>query len=138
MERPPNVYRRRRLRRRVAVGLLVLMTVVAAGAYAYWQDTRFPARSMRVAGLPVELRVQDGVRADELGTIRRGLRLTDRFMARALARTVHNHVEARVARSNGCRPFQAAGEAIVGEADRGFLCVDTASPAWQWLMLKDR
>ena len=114
------------------------MTVAAAGAYAYWQDVRFPAHSMRVAGLPIDLRVQDGVRPDELAAIRRGLRVTDRFMTRVLGRKVHRHVEARVARSNGCQPFQSPGEAIVGEADRGFLCVDTASPAWQWLMLKDR
>jgi hypothetical protein len=26
----------------------------------------------------------------------------------------------------------------VGEAEKGFLCIDTASPAWRWLMLKDR
>jgi hypothetical protein len=114
------------------------MVLIAAGAYAYWQDTRFPARSMAVAGMPVELRVQNGVDASELRAIRRGLRLTDRFMARTLGHTVHGHVEARIARSNGCRPFQRAGEAIVGEAEKGFLCVDTASPAWRWLMLKDR
>src|SRR5438067_1873582 len=110
MAGPPNRYRRRRLWRRVALGLPVLMTLIAAGAYAYWQDTRFPAHSMRMAALPIELRVQDGVRPAELATIRRGLRLTDRFMDRALGRTVRDHVEARVARSNGCRPFQAAGE----------------------------
>jgi hypothetical protein len=138
MVSPPNLYRRRRLRRRVGLSVLALMAVLAAGAYAYWQDTRFPARSEPVAGMPVELRVQDGVDARELRVIRRGLRLTDRFMMHALGRTVHGHVEARIARSNGCRPFQQAGEAIVGEADKGFLCVDTASPAWRWLMLKDR
>jgi hypothetical protein len=138
MTRPPNRYRRRKLQRRVALGIAALMALIAAGAYSYWQDTRFPAHSARVAGLPVELRVQDGVTTVELGVIRRGLRLTDRFMRRALGRTVTGHVEARIARSNGCRPFQKAGEAIVGEAERGFLCIDTASPAWQWLMLKDR
>jgi hypothetical protein len=138
MVRPPNVYRRRKLRRRVAFSLLVVMAMLAAGAYAYWQDTRFPARSVPIAGMPVELRVQDGVDARELRVIRRGLRLTDRFMTRTLGRTVHGHVEARLARSNGCRPFQRAGEAIVGEAEEGFLCIDTASPAWRWLMLKDR
>jgi hypothetical protein len=91
-----------------------------------------------LAGTPVELRVQDHVSAPELRTIRTGLRLTERFMRVALGRGVAGHVEARVARSNGCRPFQAVGEALVGEAQRGFLCIDTASPAWQWLMLKDR
>lgn len=108
------------------------------GGFAYWQDTRFPARSEPVRGLPVELRVQDGVSAGELHAIRVGLRDTSSFMRAVLGRTVEGRVEARVARSNGCRPFQAAGEAIVGEAQAGFLCVDTASPAWKWLMLKDR
>jgi hypothetical protein len=113
------------------------MAPVAAAAYTYWEDTRFPARAETVAGIPVELRVQAGVDGPELRAIRRGLRLTNRFMASALGRTVERHVEARIARSNGCRPFQRGGEAIIGEADTGFLCIDTASPAWQWLMLKN-
>jgi hypothetical protein len=138
MARPPNRYRRRKLRRRVALALLALGAPIAIGGFAYWQDTRFPARSEPVAGMPVELRVQDGVGAGELRAIRRGLRLTDRFMRRALGRRVRGQVVARIARRNGCRPFQEAGEALVGEADRGFLCIDTASPAWQWLMLRDR
>jgi hypothetical protein len=114
------------------------MAPIAAGAYAYWHGTRFPAHSARVAGMPLELRIQDGVAPSELRAIRRGLRMTDRFMRSRLGSTVRGHVEARVAKSNGCRAFQKVGEAIVGEADRGFLCIDTASPAWQWLMLKDR
>src|SRR3954447_18269980 len=101
MRPPPNRYRRKRLRRRVALGLLALMVPIAAGGFSYWKDTRFPARSEPVAGMPVELRVQSGVNSSELRTIRRGLHLTDRFMARALRRTVKRHVEARVARSNG-------------------------------------
>jgi hypothetical protein len=120
------------------LGVLALALPVALGGFVYWQDTRFPARSERVAGTPVELRVQDGVSADELHAIRVGLRDTGRFMRGALGRTVERHVEARIARKNGCRPFQPAGEAIVGEAQAGFLCVDTASPAWRWLMLKNR
>ena len=138
MSGPPNLYRRRKQRFRIALVLLALAIPLAVGGFAYWQDTLFPARSERLRGMPVELRIQDGVSRDELRAIRTGLRITDRFMRSALGRTVHRHVEARVARSNGCRPFQAAGEAIVGEAQAGFLCVDTASPAWQWLMLKDR
>jgi hypothetical protein len=114
------------------------MALITAGAYAYWQDTRFPAHSAWVAGTPVELRIQDGVAPSELGAIRRGLRLTDRFMRVRLGSTVRGHVEARIAKSNGCRAFQTVGEAIVGEAEKGFLCIDTASPAWEWLMLKDR
>jgi hypothetical protein len=120
------------------MGFLALALPVALGGFAYWQDTRFPARSEAVRGMPVELRVQDGVSARELHAIRLGLRDTGRFMRRALGRTVERHVEARIARSNGCRPFEEAGDAVVGEAQAGFLCVDTASPAWKWMMLKDR
>jgi hypothetical protein len=138
MRAPPNRYRRKKVRRRVGLCLLALMIPIAAGGFSYWKDTRFPARSEAVAGMPVELRVQSGVSASDLHAIRRGLHLTDRYMTRALGRTVTRHVEARIARSNGCRAFQKAGEAIVGEADRGFLCIDTANPAWRWLMLKDR
>jgi hypothetical protein len=138
METPPTGYRRKRLRRRVALGFLVLLIPIAVGGFNYWRDLQFPARSVTVAGMPVELRVQSGVDQRELRAIRRGLHVTDRFMKRSLGRTVRRHVEARIARTDGCRPFQKAGEAIVGEADRGFLCIDTASPAWRWLMLKDR
>jgi len=138
VSRPPNRYRRRKLRRSVALGLLALATTVALGGFAYWRDTRFPARSEALAGLPVELRVQDGVSGRELRSIRTGLRLTDRFMRARLGRSVERQVEARIARSNGCRPFQSAGEAIVGEAQAGFMCVDTASPGWRWMLLKDR
>jgi hypothetical protein len=138
MVRPPNRYRRRKRRRLVALSLLIVMAPITAGAYAYWRDTRFPAHSAWVAGMPVELRIQDGVAPSELRAIRRGLRLTDRFMRIGFGSTVRGHVEARIAKSNGCRAFQKVGEAIVGEAERGFLCIDTASPAWQWLMLKDR
>ena len=138
MKRPPTPYRRRKLRRRAALSFVALAIPVGLGGFAYWQDTRFPARSEQMAGMQVELRVQDGVGTDELRAIRRGLRATRNFMAARLGRTVGGHVEARVARTDGCRPFQSGGEAIVGQADRGFLCIDTRSPAWRWLMLKDR
>jgi hypothetical protein len=138
MSRPPSAYRRRRRRRRFALGLLALALPVTLGGFAYWQDTRFPARSEPLSGTPVELRIQDGVSAGELHVIRVGLRHTGRFMRRALGQTVEHKVEARIARSNGCRPSHAAGEAIVGEGKAGFVCVDTASLAWRWMMLKDR
>ena len=122
----------------MALGLLALALAVAGTGFAYWRDTRFPARSEMLRGTPVELRVQDGVTRSELDAIRTGLRLTDRFMARTLGRTVRRHVEARIARSNGCRPSQKAGAAMIGEAKAGFMCMDTSSPAWQWMMLRDR
>src|SRR4051812_47745626 len=122
----------------VALGLLALGLVVGATGFAYWRDTRFPARSEPLPGTPVELRVQSGVTRPELRAIRSGLRLTDRYMRRTLGSGVARHVEARVAHSNGCHPFENAGEAVVGEGDAGFMCIDTSSPAWQWMMLRDR
>jgi hypothetical protein len=86
----------------------------------------------------VELRVQDGVSGVELRAIRDGLRFTDRYLARGLGRAVEGPVEARIARRNGCVPFQQRGEALVGEAEKGRLCIDTSSPAWRWLVVKDR
>lgn len=122
----------------MALGLLALVLLIGATGFAYWRDMRFPARSEPLQGTPVELRVQDGVTPPELRAIRSGIRLTDRFMRRTLGSSVTGHVEARIARSNGCRPFQKAGEAVVGEADTGFMCIDTSSPAWRWMVLRDR
>jgi hypothetical protein len=113
--------------------------VLLAGAgFVYWQNTRFPARSERLAGTPIVLRVQSGVKPEELRVIRAGLRSVHRYGARTLGWRVHGKVEARVARRDGCRPFQASGGSLVGDGGDHFLCVDTASPGWQWLMLKDR
>jgi hypothetical protein len=122
----------------VALGALALVLLIGATGFAYWRDTRFPARSEPLRGTPVVLRVQDGVTAPELHAIRTGVRLTARFMRRTLGSGVTGPVEARVARSNGCHPFQSAGEAVVGEAEAGFMCIDTSSPAWSWMMLRDR
>jgi hypothetical protein len=110
---------------------------VAGGAFAYWHDTRFPAHAERLGGVPVELLVQRGVHARELGAIKRGLRVEHRYMKRTFGRTVRGPVVARVAHGSGCHPFQASGGALVGEADDGFACIDTSSLGWQWLVLKD-
>jgi hypothetical protein len=116
---------------------LALVAVVGCCGFVYWRNTRFPARSERLAGTPIELRIQDGVSERELRAIRDGLRLVQRHASSSLGRSVRGPVEARVARSNGCRPFEAAGSASVGEAEEGFLCIDTASLGWQWLARKD-
>ena len=119
------------------------MLVVGLGAvgvvsgFAYWEQTRFPARSQSLPGTPIELRIQSGVKPRELRAIRMGLRAESRFMAMRLHRTVRRHVEARVARSNSCRPFQSAGESVMGEGDAGFLCINTANLAWQYLVRRD-
>jgi hypothetical protein len=118
----------------LALGLVAL---AACCGFAYWRNTRFPARSVHLSGTPIELRIQDGVSAHELRAIRGGLYLVQEHGWSALGRSVRGPVEARIARSNGCHPFEDAGGASVGEGKRGFICVDTASPAWQWLVRKD-
>src|SRR5919204_262888 len=72
MSRPPSEYRRRKRRRRIALGLLALALPLTLGGFAYWQDTRFPAHSESVRGLPVQRRVrsESGV-ASELRDRRR-------------------------------------------------------------------
>jgi hypothetical protein len=59
------------------------------------------------------------------------------YLARVFHRTVRRPVEGRIAHSSSCRALQESGGAPVGEAKQGFLCIDTASLSWQWLMLKD-
>jgi hypothetical protein len=134
---PPKQPRRRGVRR-PPVLIFLGLALLAGSGFAYWRDTRFPARSEDLAGTPIELRVQNGVKPRELRAVRDGLRLEHRYMAKTLGRTVRGPVEARVAHGSGCRPFQSAGGALIGEGDDGFLCVDTATLSWQWLMLKDR
>jgi hypothetical protein len=133
---PPNRGRRRQIRRALAF-VAVVFALFGATGFVFWKNTRFPARSERIAGIPVLLRVQDGVKPNELRAIRDGIRLTDRYMKRALGRTVHGPVEVRVARANGCHSWEPAGAGLVGEGQDGFVCVDTATPAWQWIIRKD-
>jgi hypothetical protein len=111
--------------------------VCGASGFSYWEETRFPARTVAAPGLPVELRVQDGVKRKELRAVIDGLRLVDRFMKRDLRRSVRRPVEVRVAHRDGCRPFQSSSSDSIGEADHGFLCVATANLHWQWLVEKD-
>jgi hypothetical protein len=131
---PPEVGRRRKLRHWHFVALSGLLLVAAYWGAWYWQQTRFPARTVALPGTPVELRVQKGVQPRELRAVRRGLLLADRFMRRDLGRTVQKPVEARVARSNGCRPFESPTDSLVGEADHGFLCVATRNLHWRYLI----
>jgi hypothetical protein len=112
--------------------------MLAAGSgFSYWQDTRFPAHSISLKRTPVELRVQDGVKPRELRAVSDGVRLVDRFMKKKLRRTVRRPVEARIARKNGCHPFESSSEGSIGEADDGFFCVATNNLHWQWLIDKD-
>lgn len=111
--------------------------MVAGGGFVYWQKTRFPARSAPLAGTPIVLRVQDGVGRRELRAISVGLRAANRYMTAQLSRPVHGPVEGRVAHKNSCRPFQAAGGALMGQGERGFLCIDTRSLSWRYLVQTD-
>jgi hypothetical protein len=134
---PPELGRRRKLRRWHLVALAGLLLLAAYGASWYWQHTRFPAQSVPLAGTPVELRVQKGVAPRELSAVTEGLRLSDRFMRKELGRTVEQPVEARVARADGCRPFESPTESLIAEADRGFLCVATRNLHWRYLIDSD-
>jgi hypothetical protein len=113
--------------------------VVIAGAsgLSYWEHTRFPAHSVALKRVPVELRVQDSVGRRDLRAIKEGLFTVDRFMRSKLGRTVTGPVEARVARNNGCRPYESPTEGSIGEADDGFFCIATKNLHWQWLIEKD-
>jgi hypothetical protein len=119
------------------VAAAVIVGVCLASGFSYWQQTRFPARTVALEGLPVQLRVQDGVERRELRAIKDGLRLADRFMQSELDRSIRGSVEARVARKNGCRPFQSPSNDSIGEADDHFLCVATGNLHWRWLVKKD-
>jgi hypothetical protein len=125
------------MRRSLAVIFAAVLLLLTAAGFAYWRDTRFPARAQPLIGTPVVLRVQDGVKPRELRAVRTGLRDAQRYMRKTFHRTVRGPVEARVARANSCRPLESSGGAMVGEATGGFLCIDTAALHWQWIVLKD-
>jgi hypothetical protein len=111
---------------------------MAAGTgFAQWHGDRFPARSQAVAGTPVELRIQKGVTAREVGAVRRGVVLVQRFMRRALGRTVRGPVEARIARPDRCRRTDSSDREVIGQGSAGFICVDTANVEWQVLINTD-
>jgi hypothetical protein len=135
---PPDTRRRRKLCRIWVLAAVCLVVVCVSAGFSYWQETRFPARSVALRGLPVELRVQDGVERRDLSAVTEGLRLVDHYMRAELRRTVRHSVQARVAHGNGCRPFESSSSDSVGEADHGFLCVATRNLHWQWLVKKDR
>jgi hypothetical protein len=114
------------------------IAVIAAGSgFSYWQHARFPAHSVAIEEIPVDLRVQDGVGRRDLRAVKEGLLLADRFMRRNLKRSVTGPVEARVARKNGCRPYESPTEGPIGEADDDFFCIATRNLHWQWLIQKD-
>jgi hypothetical protein len=134
---PPDPRRRRKLRRiRLAV-VIGLALVAAVSGFSYWQKTRFPAHTVALEQVPVELRVQDGVSRRDLRAVREGLQSTDRFMRKVLGVRVQGPVEARVAHGNGCRPFESPTEGSIGEADDGFFCIATRNLHWAWLVRKD-
>ena len=137
MPHPPEGRRRRKLRRGRLVIAVGIVALCAGTGFSYWQQLRFPAHTIRLDGMPVKLRVQQGVSHRELGIVTRGLRLEHGFMRTALGRTVHKPVEARVARRNDCRPFESSNSDSIGEAEAGFLCVSTRNLHWKWLLQTD-
>jgi len=118
--------------------IAVVAAVVAGSAFAYWSDDRFPARSAPLAGTPVELRIQDGVTARELRTVRVGIRLTDRYLRRSLHRGVRGPAQARIARRDRCGHSQSGERAVIGTGNPGFLCVDTSNVEWKAMLNEDR
>lgn len=120
------------------MAVVCLAAVCFWAGFSYWQETRFPARTVTLEGLPVELKVQDGVTRQDLSAVTQGLRVADSYMRSHLRRTVRHGVEARIAHRNGCRPFQSSNSDSIGEANTGFLCVATRNLHWQWLVKKDR
>ena len=119
------------------VAAAIVVVLLAGGLWA-WDQIRFPARTEALAGTPIELRVQDGIPAGELALLRDGLRAGDRYLDRRLGGGLRERVEARLARRDGCEPFQDPGAGATGVAKAGFLCVDTSSPGWRDAARRDR
>src|SRR5687767_9077493 len=139
MQHPPNRFRRTKRRRKRVMVMLACAVLLAAGtAFARWPGERFPARAQTIAGTPVELRVQAGVPARELGAVRDGVSVMDRFIERSLDRRVRGPVEARVACRDRCRHDESGERSLIGQASAGFLCVDTANIEWKVLVSTDR
>ena len=134
---PPNRWRRRRRRRTLLVLLAGVALVGAGTGVAHWQAGRFPARSEPIRGTPVDLRIQDGVTAREVRSVRRGVLLVQRFMRHTLGRVVLGPVEARVARPDRCRRTDSSDREVIGQGSDGFICVDTANVEWQLLINTD-
>lgn len=126
---------RRRVAKRAAIALVAL--VLCAAVAVWWTEFRFPARTERLSGPPVTLRVQDGVPSRELRAIRDGLQLGNRYMA-SLGAAPRRSIEARVARGDGCQPFMPAGRGSTAIAQGGFVCVDTLNPGWGWWFGRER
>ena len=115
--------------------LLAGLAVLAGGTgFAQWQAGRFPARSEPIRGTPVELRVQDGVTARELGAVRRRRRVVQRYLRRTLGRGVVGPVEVRVARPDPLPALRFERQEVIGEGGAGFVCVDTGNVEWKVLI----
>ena len=93
----------------------VARRALPAGGFSYWQETRFPARTVVLKGLPVQLRVQT-VERRELRAIKQAAPRRP-LHAKRVGSSIRRSVEARVAGKNGCRPFQSPSNDSIGEAD---------------------
>jgi hypothetical protein len=119
------------IRSRVLPALVVALLVVAA--WVWWTQVRFPARTERVPGVPeIALHVQDGVRADDLAAIRRGLVAQQRYLEDSGVGGVAHHVDVRIANGDGCHAFESSAGGSVGQTESGFVCLDLRAPAWAY------
>jgi hypothetical protein len=113
--------------------MLAGLFLLSVGGFAELQGARFPARSLPLPGTPVQLRVQDGVTAQELRAVAEGVRAVHRFLAMSLGQDVRGPVDGRIASEDSCKSSNS-GERLIGEGDHGYLCVDTSNPHWRWLI----
>jgi hypothetical protein len=120
---------------------MALAAVVVAGlgvAGWYWWQVRFPAREEALRGTPFTLRIQDGVSGREEGFVRRGLLVEQRYLRGRFGKGVAGPVEVRIADGRPCQAFtHPAGTGATGTAQDGFLCVDTRTPSWRTIRVRD-
>jgi hypothetical protein len=137
MAYPPRSRRTKRRRRATFAGTAAFICIVAA-AVSMLGGERFEGRSAPLAGTPVTLRVERGVTAQDVASVRAGVLAAENYSRRLLGHAVRDTVDARVSGASGCRLLSHTDGIPVGEAERGRLCIDTRSLRWQWLVLKDR
>jgi hypothetical protein len=109
-----------------------LLALVAARAFALGGDG-FAATAQQIAGTPVDMLVQDGVRDADVRAVAAGVRASHDFMHQALGRTVRGPVEARLAHEDMC-PGGDGDRSLIGAGGAGRLCVDTRNVEWQLLV----
>lgn len=116
------------VRRPSRILLAGVMSLLAVGGGWYWDQTRFPAADSALAGTPITVREQKD--APGVEQFRRGLRIGVAYL-RTTGTPLAGPVEARLAHGDPCQPFSSPGEGPTGQADDGWLCVDTLAGGWR-------